>query len=104
MRFTDAKQNPNGVNGSMHVANKAKCDSDSVQLGGLNARIQENTTTGDQYKCKDIQARKINTPLHPFVANNIRTTHYVIGPGGQSRPTETKDQFQSDARAKESKF
>jgi len=27
------------------------------------------------------------------MANNIRTTHYEIGPGGKARPTETHDTY-----------
>lgn len=35
----------------------------------------------------------INTPLDNFTANNIRTTHFEIGPGGKSRPSENQDNF-----------
>jgi len=31
--------------------------------------------------------------LPSFIANNIRTTHYEIGPGGKARPSEMNDKF-----------
>lgn len=41
--------------------------------------------------------------MHPFVANNIRATHYEIGPGGQARPTETEESFASP-KGKDARF
>ena len=35
----------------------------------------------------------INTGLDSFSANNIRSTHFAIGPGGQARPTEQRDVY-----------
>lgn len=43
MRFQQTKENPNASNGFDHMKNKAKCDSDSVQLGVPNACIKSNT-------------------------------------------------------------
>jgi len=48
-----------------------------------------NENTKDNFNA----AKSINTPLPSFIANNIRTTHYEIGPGGKARPTETHETF-----------
>jgi len=38
------------------------------------------------------------------VANNIRTTHYEIGPGGQPRPTEQRESFADTRGCKTARF
>jgi hypothetical protein len=48
-------------------------------------------------------AKACNSPLPSFIANNIRTTHYEIGPGGKARPTETHEVF-SPKDSKSAKF
>lgn len=77
----------------MHVANKTKIELDSTILGIPGAKIAEATTTGDNTTNKFEQAKSCNSPLPPFMANNIRATHYEIGPGGRARPTETHDKY-----------
>ena len=51
------------------------------------------TTMADSTGNKFAYSKKINSPLPSFIANNIRTTHYEIGPGGKARPTETHEKF-----------
>jgi hypothetical protein len=72
------------------VANKSKIEADSTVIGAPGAPINGKTTTGDNTYDKTEQAKQINTPLPPFIANNIRTTHYEIGPGGSPPPTENQ--------------
>jgi hypothetical protein len=47
------------------------------------------------FKNKDERAKVENSPLPSFIANNIRTTHFSIGPGGQAGPTEVQARFQN---------
>lgn len=114
MRFQELG-NPNNVNGQMHIDNKTKIEKDSTILGIPKAEIQEGTTMNDNTKpypvdesksSKGIQGRwstKNASPLPNFIAKNIRTTHYEIGPGGKARPTETLDSF-SPRDSKGAKF
>lgn len=85
--------NPNNTNAGEHVANKTKIELDSTILGIPGAKIAESTTMNDNTKNNFNQSEKINSPLPHFMANNIRTTHYEIGPGGKARPTETHDTY-----------
>jgi len=71
------------------VANKTKIELDSTVIGAPTALTQNNTKTGDNTKDNFKQSKIINSPLPSFIANNIRTTHYEIGPGGKARPSET---------------
>lgn len=75
------------------VTNKTKIELDSTVIGIPNATIASTTSTGDNTKDKYSQSKIINTPLPSFIANNIRTTHYEIGPGGKARPTENQDKY-----------
>lgn len=93
MRFQHSPKNPNVVNGQLHLDNKTKIEADSTILGVPGAKIQETTTTAENTKDKHEVSKQINTPLPSFIANNIRTTHYEIGPGGKARPSETTDSF-----------
>jgi hypothetical protein len=83
MRFQKNRgQNPNSTNAQEHLDNKFKIEKDSTTITNPQVPIKEVTTQGQHYPEKNSAAKTINTPLHPFVANNIRTTHYEIGPGG----------------------
>jgi hypothetical protein len=70
------------------IANKSKIEADSTVIGASGAPILGKTTTSDNTYDKTEQAKQINSSLPPFIANNIRTTHYEIGPGGSPPPTE----------------
>jgi hypothetical protein len=85
------------------VTNKTKIELDSTVIGIPGAIINSKTTTGDNTKDKYKQSKQINSPLPSFIANNIRTTHYEIGPGGKARPTETQDKFK-EVDGKSAKF
>ena len=93
MRFQQSATNPNSVNGQLHLDNKTKIEADSTILGVPGAKIAEKTTTGENTKDKFGDSKMINSPLPSFIANNIRSTHYEIGPGGKARPSETTDSF-----------
>ncbi len=74
-----------------YIANKAKIGGDSTVIGVPNSKIETKTTTADNTRDKFSDSKKINSPLPSFIANNIRSTHFEIGPGGQARPTECQD-------------
>jgi hypothetical protein len=56
------------------------------------------------FQRKDDKAKIENSPLHSFVANNIRTSHFEIGPGGQAGSTEVKSSFQIPNKDEVSRF
>ena len=62
-------------------------------IGVPNSKIEAKTTTAINTTDKFNESKSVNSPLPPFVANNIRSTHFAIGPGGQSRPTEFQEAF-----------
>ena len=68
---------------------KQKIESDAIKLGVSDASIERTTSSKDAYSNKVEQSRTENSPLPSFIANNIRTTHFQIGPGGKVRPSET---------------
>jgi hypothetical protein len=105
MRFQKNRgANPNSTNAQEHLDNKTKIEMDSTTITNPQCLIKEVTTQGQHYPEKNKEAKSINTPLHPFVANNIRTTHYEIGPGGQARPTEQRDSFADTRGCKTARF
>lgn len=85
------------------IANKTKIEMDSTIIGVPGAPILTKTTTGDNTQDKYEQSRNINCPLPSFIANNIRTTHYEIGPGGKAPPTENQDKY-AEMDCKDAKF
>lgn len=91
MRYTSTQNDSNSK--ELYLANKAKINSDNTVIGVPNSQIEAKTTTAENTRDKFIDGKKINSPLPPFVANNIRSTHFQIGPGGQPRPTECQDSF-----------
>lgn len=95
MRFQEREEGLpiNRFNNKDNVKNKTKIELDSTILGIPGALIAESTTTAENTANKHEAAKKVNSPLPSFMANNIRATHFVIGPGGQARPTETHDVF-----------
>lgn len=103
MRYQEKTSNPNQVNGKMHTDNKTKIELDSTILGIPGASIAKDTTTADNTQDKHESAKAVNSPLPSFIANNIRTTHFEIGPGGKARPTETHEKF-GERDAKGAKF
>lgn len=85
------------------MANKTKIEQDSTTITNPRSPIAESTAQKEHFPSKSLEAKRINTPLHPFIANNIRTTHYEIGPGGPARPTETADSF-TERKGVETRF
>ncbi len=74
MRFKNSQSNSNSK--ELYLANKAKVNSDNTVIGMPNSKIDAKTTTAENTQDKFNEGKKINSPLPPFVANNIRTTHF----------------------------
>jgi hypothetical protein len=68
---------------------------DSTSITDPNSSMPKATTQKDNFKHTNAQSKVINTPLDNFTANNIRTTHFEIGPGGKAKPSENQDQFKA---------
>lgn len=61
---------------------KQKLEADSTTITNPEAKIPKTTVQKDNFLHKNSEAKVINTGLDSFSANNIRSTHFAIGPGG----------------------
>ena len=62
-------------------------ESDFVNIGSVNGQIMQKTTTGTTFT-NIHNGKNQKGQLPPFAAANIRGTHFSIGPGGPTRPSE----------------
>ena len=78
MRFTQSAggENPNRVNTKLMQDNKSMNQADNTKIGNSAVKQECVTSTSGQYTQKVKEAKQINQPLEPFVAHNIRTTHF----------------------------
>ena len=74
-------------NSSERIEIKNKMSVDSIALGQHGAKIDSQTTTQLSFR-QYASPRNNSNRLPPSVDANIKATHFVLGPGGPSPPTE----------------
>lgn len=78
MRYQKNNTVPTDVGRNESIQNKAKIEADTVVIGSAGAKLDDETTSGKQFKYNYASAVSLrdNAALAPFAAHNIRSSHF----------------------------